>query len=150
MDDGTFSKVEKSTETMYGPRGILVCGYTKDEQKAFCSVLKKIQTEDIPVKFPGDADGPKTILTILENAETGDTEHSSLRRAVIMSGLTQTELHNLIRSHRESGLSYPLWASLTPVSETWLLKDLLEALAQEAMAMKQRRETKGTNTAKQT
>ena len=32
MDDGTFNKVKKSSNAMYGPRGILLCGYTKDEQ----------------------------------------------------------------------------------------------------------------------
>ena len=150
MDGGTFSKVEKSSKTMYGPRRILACGYTLDEQTGFHYVLRKIQLEDIPVKFLGDADGSKTLKTILEEAETGVTEHSSLRRAVIMSGLTQAELHGLISSHRESGLPYPLWANLTPVSETWLLKDLLEALTQEAMAMKQRRETAAANSAKRT
>ena len=138
MDDGTFNKVEKSSKAMYGPRQILLCGYTNDEQTTFCSVLKKIQMEALPVKFPGDADGPRSLKTILENTEPGDTEHSSLRRAVIMSGLTQTELHNLIGSHRESGLPRPLWASLTPVSESWTLEDLLEALAQEAEMMKKR------------
>ena len=150
MDGGTFSKVEKSSKAMYGPRGILVCGYTKEEQKAFASVLKKIQMSDIPVSFPGDADAPKTLKTLLEKTETGDTKHSSLRRAVVMSGLTQTELHNLIGSHRESGLPYPLWASLTPVSENWPLKDLLEALEQEAMALKKRREAEKADTVKQT
>lgn len=150
MDDGTFSKVEKTSKAMYGPRGILVCGYTKDEQITFCSVLKKSQMADILVNFLGDADGAKTLKTLFEKAETGDTEHSSLRRAVVMSGLTQTELHNLIGSHRESGLPYPLWASLTPVSENWLLNDLLEALEQEAMAIKKRREREKASTAKQT
>ncbi len=138
MDDGTFRKVEKSSKAMYGPRRILVCGYTKDEQAEFSSVLKEIQMADIPVKFSVDADGPKILKTILEEAETRGTEQSSLRRAVIMSGLTQTELHNLMGSHRESDLPRPLWASLTPVSESWSLGDLLEALVREAEMMKKR------------
>ena len=138
MSDGTFSKVEKSSKTMYGPRGILACGYTKEEQTTFFSLLKKIRMDTIPVRFPVDADGSKSLKTIFEEAETGQTGHSSLKRAVIMSGLTQEELHRLIASHRESGLTRPLWASLTPVSESWALKDLLEELAREDAAMKKR------------
>lgn len=143
MDDGSFNKVEKSAKAMYGPRRILVCGYTKDEQTTFCSVLEKTELENIPLSFPGDIDGPRTLKAIMAEPEPDNRGHSALRRAVIMSGLTQEELHNLIGSHRESGLPYPLWASLTPVSESWALKDLLEALAQEARTMKQRREKEG-------
>ncbi len=138
MSDGTFSKVEKSSKTMYGPRGILACGYSKEEQIAFSSILKEIRMEEIPVRFPSDADGLKSLKTILEEAETDQPDRSSLRRAVVMSGLTQEELHKLIASHREFSLPRPLWASLTPISESWALKDLLETLARENAAMKQR------------
>ena len=138
MSDGTFSKVEKSSKAMYGPRGILVCGYTKEEKTAFCSLLREIRMETIPVRFPVNADGSKSLKTIFEAPKDDQTGHSSLRRAVIMSGLTQEELHRLIASHRESDLTRPLWASLTPISESWALKDLLEELAREDAAMKQR------------
>jgi hypothetical protein len=138
MTDGTFSKVEKSSKTMYGPRGILACGYSKEEQIAFSSILKEIQMEEIPVRFPADADALKSLKTIFEKAETGQADQSSLRRAVIMSGLTQEELHKLIASHRASTLPRPLWASLTPISESWALKDLLETLAREDAGMKKR------------
>jgi hypothetical protein len=138
MSDGTFDKVEKSSKTMYGPRGILACGYSKEEQKTFFSILKEIQMEEIPVRFPVDTDGLTSLKTILEENETGRADQSSLRRAVIMSGLTQEELHKLIASHRASTLPRPLWASLTPISESWTLKDLLETLAREDAAMKQR------------
>jgi hypothetical protein len=138
MSDGTFSKVENSSKTMYGPRGILACGYSKEEQIAFSSILKEIQMEEIPVKFPVDVDGSRSLKTILEEAETGQADQSSLRRAVIMSGLTQGELHKLIAYHRESTLPRPLWASLTPISESWALKDLLETLAREDAGMKKR------------
>ena len=138
MSDGTFRKVEKSSKTMYGPKGILVCGYTKEEQTAFYSLLREIRMETIPVKFLVDTHGSKTLKTIFEESENDQTEHSSLKRAVIMSGLTQEELHKLIASHRESGLTRPLWASLTPISESWALKDLLEELARENAAMKRR------------
>ncbi|MCF8130217.1 MAG: DUF3783 domain-containing protein [Deltaproteobacteria bacterium] len=138
MSDDTFSKVEKSSKTMYGPRGILVCGYSKEEQTAFFSILKEMQMEEISVRFPLDADDFKSLKTLLEETEPAQADRSSLRRAVIMSGLTQEELHKLIASHRESGLPKPLWASLTPISESWALKDLLETLAKEHAAMKQR------------
>ena len=79
MSDGTFTRVEKSSETMYGPRGILACGYSKEEQTAFLSVLEEIRMKDIPVKFPVDDDGSKSLKTILEETETEKSRLSSLR-----------------------------------------------------------------------
>ena len=142
MDDGTFTKVEKSSKPMYGPRQILVCGYTKEEQAAFGLVLKNAEIESIDVKFLADTDGEKTLETILSDPAPDLQEPSTLRRAVIMSGLTQAELHSLLRSHRESGLPYPLWASLTPISESWPLSVLLETLAHEAEAMKKQQKNR--------
>ncbi len=138
MSDGTFSKVEKSSKTMYGPRGILACGYSKVEQAAFLSLLKQLQMEDVQVRFPVDTDGSRSLKSLFEETQTSQIDHGPLRRAVIMSGLTQAELHKVIASHRESDLPRPLWASLTPISESWALQDLLETLAREHAAMKQR------------
>jgi hypothetical protein len=39
---------------------------------------------------------------------------------------------------RKSGMQQPLWATLTPTSETWLIRDLLKELAAERAAMKNR------------
>ncbi len=66
---------------------------------------------------------------------TGAGQDSTLPRAVIMAGITENELHILMAAHREAGLARPLWAALTPTSESWTLKALLDELDQERRAM---------------
>ncbi|MBW1819490.1 MAG: DUF3783 domain-containing protein, partial [Deltaproteobacteria bacterium] len=76
------------------------------------------------------------------NGEAGEGRDaaSTMRRAGIMSGFAQEELHRLLKGYRESGLPAILWATLTPVSENWFLKDLLEELAAEAEAFRKRKQ----------
>ena len=56
-----------------------------------------------------------------------------------MSGLTQNELHLLMSGSRKSGMKPPLWATLTPTSETWTVINLLQELTAEHQAMQKRK-----------
>jgi len=139
MRNGTFTKVEKSAEKMYGPRQLLVCGYTPRQQPIFLALLKQIDIVDLPVKFNTDADShstPKDVLALKE--KRGEGKSSTLSRAIIMCGLTHKELHRLMGVYRGSGFPKQFWATLTPVSENWTVKNLLEELARESEAMRQR------------
>jgi hypothetical protein len=73
---------------------------------------------------------------------SGMGEHSPMKRAIIMSGLTQKELHTLMSVYRATGMSSQLWASLTPISENWTLKNLLNELESESEAMKKKRNSR--------
>jgi hypothetical protein len=57
-----------------------------------------------------------------------------------MSGFTQKELYRLMAIYRLAEFPAPLWASLTPISETWTISHLLNELAAESEAMKRRKE----------
>jgi len=140
MTKRTFTKVEKSEEKMYGPRQLLVCGYTPGQQPILLSLLNQIDMADLPVKFITDADSQKTLKEVLALEEKrGEGRASTLSRAIIMCGLTQKELHRLMGVYRGSGFPDQHWATLTPISENWTVKALLEALAKESEAMRQRK-----------
>ena len=137
--EGTFSKVEKTAERMYGQRKLLVCGYPAKEQEGLAACLKEMALTDLPVVFIGEKEGEQCINEILTwNDGHGAGEDSCLNRAVIMSGLTQEELHRLLKSYRESGMPSQLWAAVTPVSQGWRVIDLLKELTKEAEAMRKR------------
>lgn len=139
MRNGTFTKVEKSEEKMYGPRQLLVCGYTSEQQPLLLSLLNQIDMADLPVKFITDEDFRRTLKDVLALKEKrGEGKPSTLSRAIIMCGLTHKELHRLMGIYRGSGFPKQLWATLTPISENWTVKDLLEELAKESEAMRQR------------
>ncbi len=142
--EGTFTRVEKTAERMYGPRKLLVCGYPAKEQDGLLSCLEKTALSDLPVVFTGEKEGEQCISDILAwDDGHGAGEDSCLGRAVIMSGFTQEELHRLIKGYRESGMPSQLWATVTPVSIEWRLVDLLKELAKEAEAMRRRTSSKG-------
>ena len=77
------------------------------------------------------------LLALEDNTGWGGS--SGLPRAIIMGGLTQNELHLLMSASRQAGMKPPLWATLTPTSETWTVQDLLKELAAEHQAMQQRK-----------
>jgi hypothetical protein len=71
---------------------------------------------------------------------TGTDGSSNLPRAIIMSGISQNELHMLMAGCRKSGMQQPLWATLTPTSETWPIQNLLKELAAEHRAMQKKKQ----------
>ena len=42
MQEGTFHKLGRNEKRLYGPKGIIVCGYPPDEQKSLAGALEKL------------------------------------------------------------------------------------------------------------
>jgi len=140
MTDDGFQKVDQSDNVLYGPRKLLLCGFTADVQPKVITLLDMIGLKAIPLVWVTEdqADIQVGDLAQLENG-TGSGASSGLPRAIIMSGISQNELHTLMAGCRKSGMQQPLWATLTPTSETWPIQNLLKELAAEHEAMKKRR-----------
>ncbi len=140
MTDGEFQKVKRSDEALYGPRKLLLCGFAADIQSKFIALLDMIGLAGMPLVWvtEGQADLSVRELVKLENG-TGAGLSSQLSRAIIMSGITQNELHLLMSGCRQAGMKQALWATLTPTSETWSLKNLLRELDAEHRAMQARK-----------
>ncbi len=132
MSDGEFQKIQQSDERMYGPTGILVCGYPPAEHRFFALFMEKAGFSDRPIIFPTTEDAGRTLKELLGlTTGSGLGELTDLPRAVIMSGFTQNEVHRIMAGYRQAGLPTQFWATLTPVSENWLLSDLLRELVKE-------------------
>lgn len=124
---------------MYGPRGLLVCGYPEEERDMFLKFVLKIKMDDVPVIFAVNDDVGKTPGDLFTHKhKAGITGPSELPRAVIMSGLSRNELHTIMNEYRTAGFIKQIWASMTPTSETWTLKALLIELLAEARAMQKK------------
>jgi hypothetical protein len=139
MNEGTFKKVGESAEPMYGPRAILVCGFTPSEQKTVMKLLDTIQLTDVPVIFATAADTETYLgeLLTLPN-QSGRNTDCNIERAVVMSGMTEREVQQILSNYKGVGLPRPLWATLTPFSENWALSTLLQELKKERIAMEKR------------
>ena len=117
---------------MYGSRGLLVCGYPVEERMDFINLLDKTDLSGIRVVFACSDDLETRVGDVISKEDrAGFDGVSDMPRAVVMSGLTQNELHNLMAAYKKGGFVRQIWASLTPVSEKWPLKNLLNELQKE-------------------
>ena len=138
--EGTFNRVEETDERMYGPRGLVVCGYTPGEHRPLADFMSRFGGEDLSVIFVPDEGADRSLKdTLAMPHRSGEGMPSSLKRAMVLSGFTQRELHGLMGAFRKAGLPGQLWATLTPTSESWTVRELLDELAREAEAMKKNR-----------
>lgn len=139
MSDGDFQAVGTSDERMFGPRKIIACGFSADDQEMFREMTAAAGMADMPVVFAGAGEAAHTLGEIVEMPEaTGRGRASELERAVILSGLTEKELHAIMAGYRGLGMPAPLWATLTESSVAWPLSELLKELAAEREAFLKR------------
>jgi hypothetical protein len=137
---GSFTKIAKSEKRMYGPKKLLVCGYPEEERAGFIKLTDKVGLGGIRVIFATSHDLGTSIGDILSHEnKVGLKGESNMPRAVVMSGLSQNELHRLMAAYRKAGRSHQIWATLTPFSEKWPLEHLLNELQAEERAMKNAR-----------
>ena len=135
----TFAKVTPSEKRVYGPRKLLLCGFTASSQSRFEGVLEMTGIADVPKVWVTAEQQQRTLAELLELPDgSGAGASSTLPRAVVVSGITEAQLIGLMSMCRKSGMTQALWACLTPVSESWPLRQLLAELAREREAMQQR------------
>jgi len=140
MSEGGFEKVSPSDKPMYGPRKLLICGFSADIQPHVVKLMEILKLSEIPRIWVTEEHAGSLISEVLALEDnTGWGVSSDLPRAIIMCGLTQNELHLLMSGSREAGMKPPLWATLTPTSENWAVQDLLKELAAEHLAMQQKK-----------
>lgn len=146
-ETGTFNAIGSGNKRMFGDTALLVSGFTPDEQSHLKAILRDVFPDQAPTVFVDDSLKARTLAELASNPNLGtEGTSSSLPRAIIMSGLTEKELHGVMSAYRSAGLPHPIWASMTPVSSTWSLQALLEELRKEkdelrkAMAAKRAKE----------
>ena len=136
MTDGKFEKVTRSEKTLYGPRRLILCGFAAGLQDTFFKILEYSKLPDIDLVWAGEAQADEKIGQIMELPNgTGADIDSTLPRAIVVAGISENDLHNLMNTCQASGMQPPLWAVLTPVSETWPLGELITELAAERDAL---------------
>ena len=140
MTDGTFEKVQYSDNPMYGPRKLLLCGFPAPSQPKFKTVLKMAGLPDVAVVWANEENQNEPLSALLGLQDgSGAGTGSTLPRAIIVSGITENQLHGLMTACRKSGMQQSLWAALTPMSETWPLIKLIGELQAEHTALAGRR-----------
>jgi len=134
-----FTKVSRTDDRLYGPRKLLICGFSFAERSGILDILKLSQIENLPTIWAKSEQADTILKKLFALPDlSGFNCESELFRAVIMGGITQKELHQLMGTYRNSELAPALWAVLTPTSENWTLKMLLEELDTERCKMREK------------
>ncbi len=140
MTHAKFEKVGQSDKPLYGPRKLMLCGFPTGAQPKFQAVLGMVGLSAVPKVWVGtdQADQPIIDLLALED-EAGAGSSSAMPRAIVVAGLSENELMRLMTVCKKTGMTNALWATLTPTSEHWTIKQLLAELAAERKEMQKRR-----------
>jgi hypothetical protein len=137
-EEAKFEKVTRTAKILYGPRKLLLCGFPAAARAKFEDLLALSGLPDVPRVWAADGHAEAPILELFGLPDgSGADEPSGLPRAVIVGGITEAELIGLMGACRKSGMAPALWAVLTPVSEKWALRQLLEELARERDRLQQ-------------
>jgi Domain of unknown function (DUF3783) len=135
-----FEKIQHSSKSLFGPRKLLLCGFAAEAQSKFRTLLAVLGIADLPLIWISQDQAARTLHDLVELPDgSGETQSSGLPRAIIVSGITEMELHQLMAGCRQAGLKQVLWAALTPTSVQWPLEHLLAELAAEREALQDRR-----------
>ena len=133
----TFKPVGDTEQRMHGEPAVITTGFSPAEQielKALLEALAMVQVRLIFVSGP-QADLPLAELAALD-AGGGFGEQAQLPRAIVMSGLSEQQFNRLMTLYRAAELPRPLWAAVTPHSESWSLRALLAELVKEREALR--------------
>jgi hypothetical protein len=139
MTDAKFEKVSRNDKPLYGPRKLLLCGFSQSVQPNFNKLLKLIDLSEIPKVWVTENQANIQVGELIKiDDNTGFGISSELPRAIIMAGITQNEMHRLMTGCRQAKMKQTLWATLTPTSETWTIQSLLNELAAEHALMQKK------------
>lgn len=136
MVDASFEKVTTSDKSLYGPRKLLLCGFPAGAQSKFETVLEMAGLGDVPKIWVSEDQGDMTLAALVQLPDnSGASSSSGLSRAIVVAGISQNELINLMTVCKKAGMMTALWATLTPTSENWTVQQLLVELEAERKAM---------------
>jgi len=136
MTDAGFEKITQSNKPLYGPEKLIVCGFSAALQPKFEKILDMAGLKQVSIVWILESQQDALLSELIDlPSGSGRGKSSALPRAIIVAGITERQLQTLMAVCRQSGMKKPLWATLTPTSETWLLKNLLAELSAEREAL---------------
>lgn len=135
MSKPGFEKIQHSENRMFGPRKLLLCGFSVEAGTKFKLLVEKLEMTDLPLIWLAKDQALETIASLVELPDgSGATRSSTLPRAIIIGGISENELHRLMTGYRQAAMKKALWAALTPTSISWSLNRLLAELNAERRA----------------
>jgi len=138
MPPAGFEKIDRSQKQFFGPRKLLMCGFSAKAQTTFTTLLEMVGLQSVDLVWVSSDQNARTIEDLMQEPHGfGQGVSSDLPMAIIVAGIAEIELHQLMSGCRQAKMPQALWATLTPVSKEWPLSALLEELEAERRALAQ-------------
>lgn len=121
-----------------GPRALLICGYTENEQISLKNHLKQKGLASISLQ-PCRVDSLNHKLKdVLKGESKGELiEAEKLPPVIVWSGIEHSELDSALQDFSASGLKRPIFATATEPNLDFTVKELLNHLLSEQKAMRE-------------
>jgi len=134
LENSGFKKITESEKRLYGKYGLLVSGFSKNEQDALIAIVEKFNS--LKVIFVQDEHMDTLLKDMFDKDDRcGYGNDSSLKRVIIFSGFKEKDLVNFMERVKALSLRKNLWAALTPISEKWTIRRLIKELELEDKEM---------------
>jgi hypothetical protein len=147
VEDTTFKAVGDSDERLHGHPAIMVAGHPAAEQVTVKALLTALGMTEVALVVVTTDTLDVSLATLSQRADgTGLGEEAHVPRAAIMSGLTERQLHAVMKGYGTSGLARPIWASVTPTNSSWPVKAMLVELLKEREALREAMQRKADET----
>lgn len=138
MNDNGFEQLGNSEKFLYGPPGLLCCGFSDIEKKAIIVLVEKLIGPDFPAIFVSDDEKNKPLSELLSyETRFGLHKESSFPRTMILSGCRESHIQNMMGAFHTYEFPPTLWATVTPISEQWPVSELIHELTKERDAFKE-------------
>ena len=133
----SFEEIGHESGGAVGPAAVLLCGFEPEADAAVAALLERVGAGEHRVR-------PCTVLMVGQTLEEaldapagGDRAPAdALPRVLVLSGLTGSAIHAFLDRFGETGLPRPIFASATPTSLGFAVRDLLRDLLAEQNAMR--------------
>lgn len=139
MTEGKFTKLENGDDAGFGPESILVCGFPEQASPSLGSLLKSICAEQHRVQLCSKAMLAQNLGQALLTEDPDEpAAPDQLPRVMILSGLSNRQIHDFVDRFSSTGLPRPIFASTTPTNLDMPLRTLLLALLKEHQVMSEK------------
>ncbi len=136
MTKSGFEKMGNPERKLFGPRTLVLTGFSAQDHPNIKLLLEKLKLSELSMVWATSEQLEMTLEGLMNLSEGFGQEISSdLPKAIIAGGVTEKELRMLMSGYRSAGMPKTIWATLTPTSSTWRLKQLLSELTAEHKAL---------------
>ena len=136
----TFQRIDENDEISPGPPAVLVCGFATDIEASLKAVLERAGAPEHRVVFCSREMVKQTLKQALGATEpTQPAPPDTLPRAMVLSGMSGSQLQAFLSEYTASKLPRPIFASVTPINLGFPVGKLLVELLAEQREMAKRR-----------